>query len=943
MSNSIIHMQKTFALFLMGMLLSTQLFSQTWVRMQSWGLDLESIAWVDQNVGFAVGENLIIRTSDAGNTWEELTVSFEGKLLDVSFWDSSTGVAVGENGLILKTQDAGNTWTQIASGTIHSLKSVAFSSQNRILAISGGGEILLSTNTGETWTKINSGTNQSLNDIAFINSDSGYVAGNQGLILRTYNGGNQWASLNSGLTANLNGIAFSTPIIGYAVGDSGNIMKTLDGGETWITQISPVTIHLKKVAISPLDIRVVSVVGDLATALRSTNSGVSFGKANLGATNTRNVKALAFKPASNLVFAVGQDGYLLSSTNAGSSYTQRLAGIRNNFSGTDFKTAIGGHITGQRGVDYITGNGATSLVYRPVPEEIDIVGMDYWNTSFGYIGASAGKIYRTGNGGVSWVPVPAQTPETITGFYLFAPSVLYITGTNGYIARSFDSGGTWDAAGIQTNTTENLRDLTYFDYQVGFAMGDNGQISWTNGGNIWENLPKLTSENLNSLAKLDSKSAVIVGDAGVILKSVDMAKTWKKINVPYAENFNSVDFWNEYLGFISGENGLVLQTKDGGESWVEIPSGTIRNLTGISVGTPTVAFAVGDDGTILRYECIPPISLSEITGENQLCLTTGNYSIADAAIPGAELVWRADGGEIISGQGTSQIEVLWKTPGRNGVYVSMENFCGNGKTSSMEVIVSAIPPADFQMQGNGSVCLNGTNIYSLPKLDGVTYTWEASGGELVEGQGTSEIHVKWNAFGSQELSVIRENFCGAAAPILKLISVNRNPDQPGEIQGEAQTGLWITKYEVPAQEKVNFKWKISNQGGRILEGQGTEKVTVLWEKEGDFQLSVTAENECNEGEASMLDVNINVITGLPEKEDLNVRVFPNPSSGTVNLHLGDGNYKSLQVINALGQVIQTVDLTYVAKEVTLEHLPRGMNLIQLYSESSVVVRKVIVH
>jgi photosystem II stability/assembly factor-like uncharacterized protein len=936
-------MQKTLGIFLIGMVLSTQLFSQTWVRMQSWGLDLESITWVDEIVGFSVGENLIIRTADGGITWEEIPLSFEGKLLDVAFWDQNAGVAVGENGLILKTQDSGNTWVQIPSGTTQALKSVAISSENKALVTSGGGQILLSTNRGEKWTNLNSGTNQPINAITYINSDTAYVAGNQGLVLRTYDGGIQWTALNSDLSTNLNGIAFSNPLIGYAVGDGGIIIKTLDGGENWIAQTSPVTTDLKKIAISTLDIRIVTIVGDLATALRSTNSGATFGKANLGATNTRNIKALAFKPASNLVFAVGQDGYLLSSTNAGSSYSQRLAGIRNDFSGTDFKTDRAGHITGQKGADYITSNGATSVVYRPVPEEIDIIGMDYWNTSFGYVGAASGKIYRTGNGGSSWVPVPAQTTETITGFYLFAPSVLYITGTNGYIARSFNSGGTWDAAGIQTNTSENLRDITYFDFQVGFAMGENGQISWTNGGNVWENLPKLTLEDLNALSKLDSNSAVIVGDAGVILKSVDKAKTWKKINVAYTNNFNSVDFWDEYLGFISGDDGLILQTKDGGESWVKIPSGTTRNLTGISVGTPTVAFAVGDDGTILRYECVPPIDLSEITGENQLCLTTGNYSIDDSAVPGTQLVWRVDGGEILSGQGTSQVEVLWKTPGRNGVFVSMQNFCGNGKTSSLEVLVSAIPPATVQIEGNGSVCLGETSIYSIPMLEAVNYTWEASGGEVVVGQGTSEIQVKWSAAGSHELQVILENACGKTAPMIRPISVNIPPDQPGNIQGEIQTGLWETEYEVPAQENVNFKWKISNEGGRIIQGQGTEKVAVLWEKEGDFQLTVIPENECNEGQARILDVNINVITALPEKEDLNIKVFPNPSSGTVKLHLESGNYKSLQVINAFGQVVQSIDLSNDTKEITLENLPRGMNLIQLHTESNILIRKVIVN
>jgi photosystem II stability/assembly factor-like uncharacterized protein len=935
-------MQKTIGLFLIGLMLTTQLFSQTWIRMQSWGLDLESNTWIDGNVGFAVGENLLIRTVDGGNTWEELSIPVEGKLLDVAFWDGNTGVVVGEKGQILRTQDGGNTWTQVSSGTTNSLNSLTISSEDIIFTISDLGEILLSTNKGGSWSKLNSGTNKQLNDIFALNSDTTYIAGNQGIILRTFDGGSSWTSLNSGLTVNLNGIAFSTPLIGYAVGDEGTIIKTVDAGQTWIAQASSVITDLHKVAISPLDNRIVTVVGDMATALRSANSGLSFGRANLGATNTRFLKGLAFKPASNLVFAVGQNGYLLSSTNAGSSYTQRLAGIRNDFSATDFKTDRAGHIVGEKGADYLTSNGATSLVFRPIPEEIDIVGMDYWNTSFGYVGAAQGKIYRTANGGSTWVQVSAPTAETITGFYLFAPSVLYITGTNGYIARSFDSGVTWDAAGIQTNTRENLRDITYFDFQVGFAMGDNGQVSWTNGGNVWENLPKLTSEDLNALAKLDSNSAVIVGDAGVILKSVDKAKTWKKITVPFTENLNSVDFWDEFLGFASGENGLILQTKDGGESWVKIPSGTSRNLTGISVGTPTVGFAVGDDGTILRYECVPPIDLSAITGETQLCLTTGNYSIADPGILGAQLVWRADGGEIISGQGTNQIQVLWKTTGRNGVFVSLENFCGNGKTSFMEVIVSAIPSVSAQIEGNGSVCLNETNTYSLPNQTGVTYTWEVSGGEIVSGQGTNVIGVKWNETGSQELQVIQENTCGKATAVLKSIAVNKAPDQPGVIQGEVQTGLWEIEYQVPVQGAVNFIWKISNQGGTILQGQGTEKVKVRWEKEGDFQLSVTAENGCNEGDARVLNVNVNVITALPEKEDLNIRIFPNPSSGTVNLQLGGGKFKSLQVINAFGQVIQSIELTNDMKEIKLDRLPRGLNLIQLYTESSVTVRKVII-
>ncbi len=936
-------MQKVYGLFLIGMLLSTQLFSQTWTRMQSWGLDMEGISWVDENLGFAVGENLIIRTGDGGTTWEELPVSFEGKLLDVAFYDEATGVAVGENGLILKTQDSGNSWNQIPSGSTQTLTSLTIVSESKLMATSDGGQILRSNSKGDSWTKMLSGTAQSLNDIRFINSDTAYIVGNQGIILRSYDGGDQWNPLNSGLSADLNGLAFSTPLIGYIVGDGGTILKTIDGGENWSAQTSPVTTNLQKVAVSPLDIRIITIVGDVATALRSTNSGASFSKANLGATNTRNLKALAFKPSSNLVFSVGQDGYLISSTNAGNSYSLRLAGIRNDFTGTDFKSDRVGHITGQWGADYVTSNGATSLVYRPVPEEIDIVGMGFWSTSFGYVGAASGKIYRTGNSGSSWVPVPVQTSETISGFYLFAASVLYVTGTNGFIARSSDSGVTWDAAGIQSNTPANLRDITFFDYQVGFAIGDKGQVSWTSGGNIWENLPKLTTENLNSLAKMDSSTAIIVGDAGVLLKSEDKAKTWRKIDIPFTENLTSVDFWDENIGFVAGDNGFIIQTKDGGESWTRIPSGTKRNLSGISAGTPTVAFAVGDDGTILRYECVPPTELSEITGENQLCLTIGQYSVADEALLGAAFVWRTDGGEIISGQGTNEIEVLWKSAGRNGVYVSRENFCGNGKTSAMEVLVSSLPMGNSSIEGNGTVCLEETEIYSLPDSAGVSYTWEINGGEVVQGQGTSQVQVKWVTSGNQSIQVVQENACGKTDPITKAITVNMSPGQPGEIAGPNQTGLWETVYEIPAQENINFRWAIADAGGIILKGQGSEKVTVQWQKEGDFQLSVTPENECNEGTARILDVNVNVITALPEKEDLNVRVFPNPSSGTLMVELGNANYKSLQVINSFGQLIQAIEIPSGTKEVRLEHLPKGMILLQFNTGSNLMQRKVIVY
>ncbi|MDI1323911.1 MAG: YCF48-related protein [Algoriphagus sp.] len=937
-------MHKILGLFFLGMLASSTLLAQTWTRMQSWGLDFESVVWVDSNLGFAAGEKLLVRSKDGGNTWEELGSIPDVRFFDITFQDQNLGVAVGENGVILRTQNGGDTWTNILSGVTEDLYSIAFSKENHFVAIGENGRILRSTNGGINWTSQNSGVSLQLNDLNFFNPSVGFVAANEGKILKTLDGGITWILINTLSNQNLNGIIFSSELIGYAAGEGGLVTKTVDGGQNWTQLITGVTVSLKKISISPLDVRIIVAVGDGATSIRSANSGTAFAKANLGTGNLRNLKSISFKPTSNLAFATGQDGYLISSTNAGTSWTQRLAGIRNDFTVTDFKSNLFGFIGGQSGAMYVTSNGGVSLISRPIPEPIPIVSMDFWNTGFGYVSSQSGKIFRTGNTGTNWVPVPAQTSETITGFYLFAPSVAYLTGTNGYIARSFDSGGTWDSK-IETNTKENLRDVTYFDFQTGFSIGDNGQISWTFGGNVWENLPKLTDENLIALSKTDSTTAIIVGNKGVILKSTDMAKTWKRIQIGETKNLNSVDFWDKNIGFIAGDGGLTLQTKDGGETWVKIPSGTTRNLTSISAGNSVAAFAVGDDGTLLNYTCITPAGLSQISGNGLSCFNLETYKINDQNLPGSEIVWRADGGEIISGQGTQEIQVLWSKSGRNGVYVSRENFCGNGETSFLEVLVAELPDTTQEIQGEGSACKAQPYVYTLPNVEGVTYKWETTGGKIISGQDSPSVTVEWEITGEQQLFAIPQNRCGQAEPVIKPVSVNAAPAKPGEIKGEAQVGLGENFYNITGEDGINYQWKIDNLGGRIIEGQGTSSVKVIWQQEGDFNLSVTPLNICNEGEARILKVNVNVITSLPElnPDGKSLKIYPNPGFGDLIIESEIlWSWQGIILINALGQEFRSVEIQSGQREINLNQLPKGLVVLRFHNSKGFFYRKVVV-
>jgi len=910
--------------------------------MQSWGLDLESITWVNSTLGFAAGENLLIRTTDGGLTWEELDIPELSQINDLGFWNENNGLAIGEEGTVLKTENGGNLWSKISSPTISNLLSISIVDENNIIIIGESSEIYQSLDQGASWTSITSPVNSTLNDVFYLNENLGFIVGDGGTLLKTEDGGKNFSKQDLSISSNLNSVVFSSELIGYAVGESGVVIKTEDGGVNWNSLNSRVTIDLKRIDISPIDPRIIVIVGDLATSIKSTNSGATFSKANLGAGNIRNLKSLEFIPETNQVVAVGQDGYLISSTNGGTSWATRLAGFRNNFSSIDFKTDRTGFIAGQNGAFYLTSNGAISLVNRSIPDTNDIYTIDFWNTGFGYVSNKAGKMFRTGNSGRSWVLVPAETTEDITGFYLFAPSVLYITGTGGFIARSFNSGGTWDS-NIATNTSENLIDVTYFDFQVGFAIGENGQISWTNGGNTWENLPKLTDQNLNSLSKLDSSTSIIVGDGGVILKSEDKARTWRIIKTDITENLNSVDFWDENIGIVAGDNGLTLQTKDGGENWLQIASGTKRNLNAISMANSLVAFASGDDGTILNYNCVTPSGISEITGETSVCIGTSIYSVEETNITGSQIVWRVDGGEIISGQSTNTIRVNWSVAGRQGVFVSRQNFCGNGETSALEVEVLSKPTSDKEIQGVGSVCTNKSEFYSFPIIPGVVYNWDANGGEIISGQTSSEVEILWNTPGEHLLSVILENNCGKSPPFSKAIFASSPPDQPSNIVGDSQVALGESIYQVESEENVDYNWAIIGNGGRINSGQGTNTISIEWLEEGDFKLKVTPQNSCDFGQARELDINVNIITGIEPDTDSSLKIYPNPSQGNVTISSENLSlYREIVVLNSLGQELYKKQIVENQTEVNLTDLPRGLLVIRLRNQTKTITRKLII-
>jgi photosystem II stability/assembly factor-like uncharacterized protein len=227
---------------------------------------LASVYFLDENIGYAVGENgTILKTKDGGINWLAQKSGIYYWLNSVFFIDENTGFAVGENGAILKTIDGGVNWSCKNSGTTNYLMSVYFPEPQIGYAV--GSTLCKTTDGGETWKNLNT---SGFHSLFFINANIGYLVGSSGSIVKTTNGGINWVSQISGTTNNLNSVFFSDPNTGYIVGDEGTILKTSNGGFNWTLQTDPSSQWLGSVCFP--DPNIGYIIGANGTILKTGTS-----------------------------------------------------------------------------------------------------------------------------------------------------------------------------------------------------------------------------------------------------------------------------------------------------------------------------------------------------------------------------------------------------------------------------------------------------------------------------------------------------------------------------------------------------------------------------------------------------------------------------------------------------------------------------------------------
>lgn len=253
---------------------------------------------------------------------------------------------------------------------------------------------------------------------------------------------------------------------------------------------------------------------------------------------------------------------------------------------------------------------------------------------------------------------------------------------------------------------------------------------------------------------------------------------------------------------------------------------TIGTATSVNTGNyiVTAQNACGSiSDTLFVLVNTVPVTPGTINGLATTCGSDTTTYTVTGIINATSYNWTiSGGGNILTGQGTPSIELLWG--GAAGTYtisVTAGNNCGNSTAAT--ITVEVLPPAPIMnavIVGDTGVC-PGTEAYNITAITNATgYVWSVNGGgTIASGQGSNAVVVNWNSPGTHTVSVTATNSCGNSAATTLEVNVHPAPS-PATVSLSGDTICEGNSTTITATNStggnVNYNFYDASTGGDLL-------------------------------------------------------------------------------------------------------------------------------
>ncbi|WP_340103851.1 T9SS type A sorting domain-containing protein [Rhodohalobacter sp. 8-1] len=605
------HLQILFCTLIYFALLITTLHAQDWkpahgsVTVSS----LNDVQFVTDQIVYATGNSgTVIKSTDGGETWSDISFGESRNFLSLHFFDENTGYVGGpfntggggSSEMLAKTTDGGANWEVLSSFDFDDFNDMEFLDSQTGWVASADGNILHTTDGGDSWISRSAGS-ENLFDFHVQNDSTYWVAGEYGSLYSSVDSGDTWnlaVDIDTlGLTRysdSFYGVEFLNENVGFAVGqtyDDGDIafvLKTTDGGDNW----TRVTTHSFEYVVRDIDI---GENGEIILAGGKEQYGETESNAiyiSEDAGDTWSVISDAGGPLQwSAVDRVGDQWIAVGYTGAITLFTPASNALEESIiTGLDITDvefydenlgviATGGKVQGSLIVTKDGGetwNRALTLDGRKDFSSVSFadennvwaVGTDHWT------GDSVWLIYYSPDGGDSWVNLELDFPvweqqDDIQNVQFLNSQTGYIKAGEKFL-KTTNGGGSWFELEVTGDYSNNdFHTFQFIDENSGWLVGNDEIAATTDGGASWTIQYEQDSQSneINELHFFDASTGYAAMDRGDMMKTDDGGTTWNNLSTGIYYDLADLEFVTADSGFVAGRGGIFLTTTDGGNSF----------------------------------------------------------------------------------------------------------------------------------------------------------------------------------------------------------------------------------------------------------------------------------------------------------------------------------------------------------------------------------------
>ncbi|MDP3149199.1 MAG: YCF48-related protein [Ignavibacteria bacterium] len=479
------------------------------------GIDIWGLEIVNDSLGWACGATALLKTTDAGESWQIVNIQgYTGNLWAIEFLNDTYGFLAAD-GKVLRTTDGGTNWEIIQAGDNQPLYSIDIIDSLHIAAAGYGGtsyrgKNIYSSDGGYTW--INGGplTFEPVNDIKYVNKDTGYVVMNNTIGFKTTNRGQQWTGVAVGGDWEMQFLIEQN--IGYSIGTGLRVYKTDKGFENW---------HRLIINDNFADVFFVSerkgfaISGVLSTyqgLYKTTNGGINWnGVPGPSGQDLFFLDSLTGFVGSDVIYKTTDGGTTWYIPNGGQGGAGKIFFINETIGWAIRSNVI--YKTTDRGENWVT--------QFTAPSSIGFESIYFVDSLSGWSANLGGRPYKTTDGGENWVQQ--------TNLDLWNSDDVYFTNRDtGWIAiyssinpslyKTTNGGLNWFAI----SEVVGARKFHFFPDPIHWLIIGFSRYYITNDhGNSWLEFTENVPSGLVSFYAPNNNLGYSVGSGGLILKYFD--------------------------------------------------------------------------------------------------------------------------------------------------------------------------------------------------------------------------------------------------------------------------------------------------------------------------------------------------------------------------------------------------------------------------------------